>query len=217
VSDDGVVDLDRYEWERILRRCVLPQPVKSVAAHAAQYANRDGTRIYPGVARLAAVTCLSERSVRDALEVLRQIRVLTRTRKGSSLGRQAMTDEHKMTRPVEIERYVHLLDPDESPESAACVPSCNHDRSPERLAGVRRVKTKEHRNLTTGTPAGDSRTPEPHDANTGTSCTPPRDDPSKYPPLDQREDQDSDLSPEEKAEVLAQLIDFESRLERRGA
>jgi hypothetical protein len=224
-DDDDLVDVDRYEWERIFRRCVLPQPVKSVGAYAAQYANRDGTRVYPGVARLAAVTCLSERSVRDALETLRQLGLLKRTRKGSSLGRQALTDEHRLTRPVDLERRVHLLDPEESPESAACVPACNHDRSPARRSGDKRPKKaaadQEHRHLTTGTPAGDSRTPAPHDRNTGRRCTPPTHD-QPQPTQDQRDESDRDVSTEgaplDLDALKAQLIQFdELAARRRGA
>lgn len=216
-DNDDLVDVDRYEWERIFRRCVLPQPVKSVGAYAAQYANRDGTRVYPGVARLAAVTCLSERSVRDALELLRQLGLLTRTRKGSSLGRRALTDEHKLTRPVDLERRVHLLDPEESPESAACVPSCNHDRSPERRAAVRRRSAAEHRNLTTGTPEPHSRTPAPDDRNTGRRCTPPTHD-QPQPTQDQRDESDRDVSTEGGDDLLAKLIQIdELAARRRGA
>jgi len=213
-DDDSTVEVGRYEWERIVRRCVLPQPVKSVAAHVAQYANRDGSHIYPGVARLSAVTQLSERSVRDALETLRQLALLTRTRKGSSLGRQALTDEHKLTYPADLERRVHLLDPDETPASAACDPSCQHDRSPARLAAVRRRSAKEHRHLTTGTPAGDSRTPAPHDRNTGRSCTPPPKDQPR-PASNQRETSDEDVSTERDDSLLAQLIRIDEAASRR--
>lgn len=215
MNEDESVDLDRYEWERIVRRCVMPQTVKTVAAFAAQYANRDGTRIYPGVARLAAVTCLSERSVRAALQTLRDLGLLTRTRKGSSLGRQALTDEHKLTRPTDLERRVHLLDPEESPESAACVPECQHPGSPERRAAARHDSAAGHRHLTTGTPARGSRTPAPHDRNTGTSCTPPKDDHSKYPLNDQRGDQDPKVSTEGGDALLAKLIQLDQEYARR--
>jgi DNA-binding transcriptional ArsR family regulator len=191
-DDDGLFHPGRYEWERVLRRCVLPAPVKTTGAYAAQYANRDGTRVYPGVARLAAVTGLSERSVRGALQTLRELRLLTRTRKGSSLGRQALTDEHELTIPVGLHLLVHLLDPEESPASAACDPTCEHPASPARPAGDRPSKTaaatQEHRHLLPGTPAPGARTPAPHDRNTGRRCTPPNHDHSKDQPTDQRGD-----------------------------
>ena len=215
-DDEQVRNVGRYEWERIVRRCVLPKHVKTTAAYLAQYADRDGSRVYPGVARLSVVSGMSERSTRDALGVLRELDLITRTRKGSSLGRQAMTDEHKLTRPVDLERRIHMLDPDESPESAACVPECNHDRTPERLAGVRRKSGKEHRHLTTGTPAGDSRTPAPDDRNTGTSCTPPTQD-QPQPNQDQRDDLVSDVTTrgEDDRTLYARLVAIDELAARR--
>src|SRR5437763_8406128 len=65
-DDDDDPKISRYEWERWIRRCQLTPTVKLVAFVMAQYAARDGSRIYPGVNRLAAVTGLSERSVRSA-------------------------------------------------------------------------------------------------------------------------------------------------------
>lgn len=214
-DDDDLIDLDRYEWERVVRRCVLPAPVKAVAAYLSQYANKNGTRIYPGVARLSAVTGLSERSVRGALATLRDLELITRTRKGSSFGRQAMTDEHKLTRPADLIARVHMLDVHESPESAACDDACTHAGSPARGAAVRPAKAKEHRHVTTGTPARGAGTPAPDDRITGTSCTPPTHDPLTYPLNNQSGDQDPNLSTEG---VLAQLIAIdELAARRRGA
>jgi hypothetical protein len=215
VSDDDepIRDVDRYEWERVLRRCVLPQTVKTVAAFAAQYANRDGSRVYPGVARLSAVTCLSERSVRAALETLRGLDLLTRTRKGSSLGRQALTDEHKLTVPRDLMTRIHMLDVDESVESAACNSACTHAVSPARRSGDRRPVDKEHRHLTTGTPASGAGTPAPDDRNTGRRCTPPMEDHTKYPLKDQREDQVQNVSTD--GGLLAKLIAIDELAARR--
>jgi len=222
-DDEHLIDMDRYEWERVVRRCVLPTPVKTIAAYLAQYANKNGTRIYPGVARLAVVTGLSERSVRAALTTLRDLELITRTRKGSSLGRQALTDEHKLTRPADLINRVHMLDVSESPESAACDPSCQHPRTPARPAAARTDTGKEHRHLTTGTPAPDAGTPAPHDRNTGTTCTPPTDDPHTYPLIDQSSDfvqdvttrGDDGLTDDER---FAELVKFdELAARRRGA
>lgn len=187
----------RYEWERLVRRCVLPAPVKHTAASLAQYANADGTRVYPGVARLAAVTSLSERSVRGALSALRDLQLITRTRKGSSLGRQAMTDEHRLTCPADLMRRVHMLDPDETPSSSRCTPACEHPLSPARPAGdrapVRVGFGPEHRHLVPGTPAPHAGTPAPHDTNTGTRCTPPPNY-QPIPAIDQRAEPVTDVT-----------------------
>jgi hypothetical protein len=218
VSDDEPVkNADRYEWERLVRRCRLPATTKLVAAMMAHYANRDGSRIYPGVARLSAVTGLSERSVRAALGQLRDLDLITRTRKGSSLGRQALTDEHKLTYPADLERRVHLLDPDESPESAACDQSCKHPRTPARPAADKAARTTEHRHLTTRTPANGAGTPANDDRNTGTTCTPPTHDHPLDQPKDQREISDRYVSTESGDNVLAQLIAIDELAARRAA
>lgn len=217
-DDDHLFNVGRYEWERIVRRCVLPAPVKTVAAYLAQYANADGSHIYPGVARLAAVTGLSERSVRSALSTLRGLALLTRTRRGSSLGRQALTDEHKLTRPADLPSRVHMLDPDESPASAACDSTCNHKGSPARPAAVPSRSEKEHRHVTTGTPAPGAGTPAPHDANTGTTCTPPPKD-QPLPPTYQRDESVPDVTTrDDDALLFARLVAIdELAARRRGA
>ena len=207
-DDDHLIDMGRYEWERVVRRCVLPSPVKTVAAYLAQYANANGSKVYPGVARLAAVTCLSERSVRGALTTLRDLALITRTRKGSSLGRQALTDEHKLTRPDDLMRRIHMLDPDESPESAACNSTCEHPRTPAPPAGDKRAAAKEHRHLTTRTPAPPAGSPAPHDRITGTSCTPPPND-QPQPPNDQRDESDQNVTPDSGDRLYARLYAFD--------
>lgn len=193
---DDIHFVGRYEWERILRRCVLhPQPVKTVAAYLAQYANADGSNVRPGVDRLSAVSGLSERSVRNGLTVLRELDLITRTRMGSSLGRQALTDEYRLSYPDDIYLRVHMLDPDESPASAACDSACKHPGSPVPRAGDKAPPPKEHRHVVPGTPARRAGTPAPHDTNTGTSCTPPPKD-QPLPPKDQHETHLRDVTTE---------------------
>jgi DNA-binding transcriptional ArsR family regulator len=118
VSDDDTT-ANRYEWERVLRRVRLGSPTKAVALALATYADRDGSSVRPGVARLSAVTELSERSVRNALTRLRDLGLIERTREGSRNGRRALTDEHRLAIPVDLLERVELLDPDESPAPPA--------------------------------------------------------------------------------------------------
>jgi hypothetical protein len=219
VADDEIHFVGRYEWERVLRRCVLhPQPVKTVAAYLAQYANADGTNVRPGVDRLSAVSGLSERSVRSGLTVLRELCLITRTRVGSSLGRQALTDEYRLSYPDDIYRRVHMLDPDESPASAACDQTCQHPGSPARGAADKPPAAAEHRHVVPGTPAPHAGTPAPHDRNTGTTCTPPPND-QPLPPNDQRDDLVSDVTTRDDDRYLyARLVAIdELAARRRGA
>lgn len=153
--------VDRYEWERLVRRVRLGAPSKHVALTMATYANRDGTGIYPGQLRLVAVTELSERSVRDALKKLRGIGLLVRVREGSRNGRRAFADEYALAIPADLLDRVELLDPDESPAAPAA------DRLGSPAPGSK-------------SPAGDSGSPAGGAAITGTSCPPPTQIPSHY-------------------------------------
>jgi DNA-binding transcriptional ArsR family regulator len=157
--------VDSYEWMRLIRRCQLTAPTKLVALTLATYANQDGTRIFPGVARLTAVTGLSERSVRGAMKTLRDVGLIERTRVGSSMGRRALTDEHALAFPVDLVKRIEMLGPDEAPAGgagddtkAAAPPAAVQSGTPAPGAG---------------TPAGGAGTPAGGAEITGTSCTPP--------------------------------------------
>lgn len=159
--------VDRYEWERLVRRCRLGTPAKAVALTMATYANRDGSGIYPGVLRLTAVTELSERSVRNALKKLREIGLLHRTRDGSRNGRRAFADEYALAIPVDLLDRVELLDPDETPAPPAAV------RPGSPAPGAE-------------SPARHSGSPAPGSSITGTRCTPPTHTPGHYQPITNR-------------------------------
>lgn len=202
---------DRYEWERILRRAGVSSTTKLVALMMSTYANRDGTRVFPGVARLSATCNLSERAVRKSLTELRELELIERTRKGSSLGRQAMTDEHRLAFPDDLAALVHLLDPDESTDSRPCSDLCRHPRTAAPGAGDNSGSAKEHRHLVPRTPAPRSGTPAPDDRNTGTTCTPPTHYQPVTNPLDQREDQVRDSTTDGWGPETSNVIRLRSR------
>jgi DNA-binding transcriptional ArsR family regulator len=112
-DDEPQTTATRYDWERIVRRARLGAPTKAVALAMATYADRDGSRVYPGVARLAAVTELSERSVRGALKKLRDVGLIERTFSGGHRGVQSFTDVHRLAIPVDLFEVVEMLDPAE--------------------------------------------------------------------------------------------------------
>lgn len=158
MTDGPDTTTNRYDWERIVRRAQLPAPVKLVAFVMATYADRDGSRVYPGVARLVAVTGLSERSVRNALKVLRDKGLIQRVYKGGHRGVNAFTDVHRLAIPAELFETVEMLGPDEvaAPQPA---PRAAWDGSQ---------------------PAGGASQPAPRASQpaggavpTGTTCTPP--------------------------------------------
>ena len=101
----------RFEWERIIRRIPLPPTAKLVALLLATYGTREGTRVRPGVRRLAAVSGLADRTVKRALARLRKDGLIEEMVSGSRAG-TGRTSEYRLTLPEDlIERG--LLDPDE--------------------------------------------------------------------------------------------------------
>ena len=111
MSDDDDVDTkaDRYEWERLVRRVRLGAPAKAVALAMATYADPDGTRVRPGVARLAAVTELSERSVYSALKKLRALGLVECVFRGGHRGEDSMASAYRLTIPVDLLERVEML------------------------------------------------------------------------------------------------------------
>ncbi|WP_157519485.1 helix-turn-helix domain-containing protein [Modestobacter sp. Leaf380] len=109
----SVENAGRFEWERVFRRCRLPSTTKAVGFAMATYADGDGSRIYPGAARLAAVTGLSERSVRGALTNLRDLGLVHRTVKGGMRGTHAFADVYQLQIPADLLERFDLLTTDE--------------------------------------------------------------------------------------------------------
>ncbi|WP_330253068.1 helix-turn-helix domain-containing protein [Nocardia sp. NBC_00565] len=102
--------VDRYEWERWLRRTLMPAPLKYLGLMAATYGNQDGTEVRPGVGRLARVMCVSERTVKRSLSDLREYGFLERTKQGNRHAKHA--DTYRLTVPSDV-LELPILDPDE--------------------------------------------------------------------------------------------------------
>jgi hypothetical protein len=90
----------RFQWERELRDDpdLLPS-TKLVALVLATYANRDGSHVRPGRARLAAATGLSERSVSDHLGALHVAGWIHAVVAGGS--RNQTTSEYRLLTQIE--------------------------------------------------------------------------------------------------------------------
>jgi DNA-binding transcriptional ArsR family regulator len=93
--------IDRFEWERCLRRLALGTPTKAVALMLASYADRDGGNIHPGVDRLAANLECHERTVRRHLTRLAELGLIEKTFSGSSAGRRRLADCWALTLPAD--------------------------------------------------------------------------------------------------------------------
>lgn len=107
----------RYEWERLIRRAVLPRPVKFTALVLATYADPDGSRVRPGLDVLAAVTGYSDRNVRRIMTTLTdQLGLLRLVIRGGGRGRAGRSSVYRLTIPVDLLERVELLPPREHPE-----------------------------------------------------------------------------------------------------
>lgn len=114
-----------WTWVRVLRRAELgfgegkkrirSNIVQHVAMMACTYGNPDGSRIRPGLARLARVCRLDQETVRRCLARLRQLGLFRRVFEGRLAGRAGgLSDEYQLDIPDDIGDRVAMLDPDET-------------------------------------------------------------------------------------------------------
>jgi hypothetical protein len=142
-----------------MRRCQMKPLTKYVGMVLAQYANSDGTNAFPAVAKLARVTCLSERSVRTALTELRGLGLIKRVQKGGMRGTQAIPDVHCLVIPADLLERFDLLTPG---EEEPVLPTPNRQEVPPGNDPNRHV-TSPNRHVDVAQPAND-------DTPTGTTC-----------------------------------------------
>lgn len=115
VSIEAPQPIDRFDWQRIIRRLEIPSGVKFLALMLATYADPDGTRVHPGVKRLARVMDVSEPTVKRSMAVLRSLGLVVLVKQGNRWANQA--DEYRLTVPMDL-LELPMLDPNESAESA---------------------------------------------------------------------------------------------------
>jgi len=171
-----LMDMGRFEWERIVRQCQFPmQNTKLVALTIATYADtKTGQNIYPGQKRLAVHTGISERRVRDHLQELERFGLIDLQVKGSSFGRggKGMASKYHLSTPAGLFTWCnqtagddldlwHLGKPGggQGSEQQGTLPSGDTDPESEETPDVR-----------DGTPDVAGISPDVHDTNTGRYC-----------------------------------------------
>ncbi len=98
------------EWVDVVRRARLGKITKTVAFAIAQYADADGTRVFPGVPRLSVECELAPNTVKVALAALRQAELIEVVRKGTSRGN---TDEYRLILGPNVMDLIEVLSPNE--------------------------------------------------------------------------------------------------------
>ncbi len=106
--------VDRFTWERWIRRLVLPSGVKYTALMAITYGDLDGSRVHPGVELLARVMNVGTASVKRHLRVLRELGLIERVKQGNR--HNGDSDEYRITLPENLFE-LPMLDPNEGPLS----------------------------------------------------------------------------------------------------
>lgn len=100
----------RFEWERIVRRVRMDKAHRYLALTMATYGNLDGTKVMPGVPRLARVMGVSEPTVKRGMKWLRETGFILRTKQGNRW--EKMSDQYRLTIPVDI-LELEMLSPEE--------------------------------------------------------------------------------------------------------
>lgn len=101
----------RFEWERIVRRVVMPAATKLVAFTLAQYGSQNGDAIHPGFERLAAVCGMGHSTVRRHVDALLALGLVERVSNGG--GPNKLAARYRLTIPEDLLERVQMLDPDE--------------------------------------------------------------------------------------------------------
>ncbi|MEV6924033.1 helix-turn-helix domain-containing protein [Dactylosporangium sp. NPDC051485] len=96
------------QWTDVVRRARLGRTVKAVALTLATYADNDGTRVYPGVARLAVDCELTYNVVQGALAALRAAGLIALVRRSS---RRGQADEYRLILAADVLDRVEVLTP----------------------------------------------------------------------------------------------------------
>lgn len=105
--------ISRFDWERTIRRIVMPKHLRAtklVALMIATYADADGSSIYPSIERLADVSQLGRSTVHACLKWLREDAwLIHRHQHGVNKGGRKLADVYQLCRPSDWETRFTLL------------------------------------------------------------------------------------------------------------
>jgi len=100
-------------WTDLIRRARLGPSTKTVAMMLANYADSNGSRVYPGINRLVVECELGYKTVQRALQVLRKAGLIERTRHGGGRGRGRRADEYQLIIGPDLLEHIKVLSPAE--------------------------------------------------------------------------------------------------------
>lgn len=97
------------QWTDVVRRARLGRTNKAVALMLATYADNDGTRVFPGVARIAVDCEISYNVAQTALSALRAAGLIERVTYGAR--RRGKSDEYRLLLAADLLDRVEVLTP----------------------------------------------------------------------------------------------------------
>lgn len=100
-------------WTDLIRRARLGPSTKAVAMMLANYADSDGSRVFPGIGRLVVECELGYKTVQRALQTLRAAGLIERTRHGGGRGRGRRADEYRLIIGPDLLEHIKVLSPSE--------------------------------------------------------------------------------------------------------
>ncbi|WP_282775808.1 helix-turn-helix domain-containing protein [Nocardia sp. CC201C] len=100
MPDPQMQPMDRFDWERVIKRLRIAQQFKYIALMLATYAAPDGTQVFPGVDELVDVTCTSKATVKRGLTELRRLGLIELVSRADRYA--GLADEYRLTVPADI-------------------------------------------------------------------------------------------------------------------
>jgi hypothetical protein len=149
------------QWTDVVRRARLGRTVKAVAMVLATYADSDGTRVHPGLARVAWEAEVNYNTAQQALAKLREVQLIQLVRKsGRKGGRRRDADEYRLILGEDVMEHLDIPTP---------------ARAEVEIERIRRAKHGQHKTESHPAPMGavnDEAHPAPMGADTGTGTEP---------------------------------------------
>lgn len=130
MTDSATPAAFKFEWQKqMMRDHSIPMAQRAMGAHLFNYAEGDGTDVWPGRARLSAELGISESTIDRALSALRNAGWIVREKRGSNTGRANMADVYRLTisKTAVLGVYEPVVDDAESPsDQSSTVTSAPH-------------------------------------------------------------------------------------------
>lgn len=123
---------DLYQWERFLLAARLPGSTKLVAFAMRTHADPDGTRVRPGIARLAVLTDLSYATVKRARQQLVKAGLIELAKRGNR--RRGGADEYRLVLAEDVLERVEWLSPSQIDAAANEITNARADAEEARRA-----------------------------------------------------------------------------------